>query len=207
MGQRYRATCRWTGDPYRPHPPTSAALKGNMPNTCPDRANHDRGDPCLPRSTAVTWVAGGLDSVPPAPLSRAADQACDLRETPDLCDLGFCAVVRLCAGGGGHLRLSVPNTCRRSISPCAPASLSCHALGEGRRATSTTAGPSRISASGIGHHQCSQKAARPWVLSRPAQKMPRRSRTAPTTWPTRRIAQRLALRPRDRRRPRRQPHR
>jgi len=25
MGQRYRATCRWKGDPHRPHPPTGAA--------------------------------------------------------------------------------------------------------------------------------------------------------------------------------------
>jgi len=59
---------------------------------------------------------------------------------------------------------------------------------------STAARPSTISASGIGHHQCSPKAARPWVLSRPAQKTPRSRRTAPTTWPIRRMVTRYYLR-------------
>jgi hypothetical protein len=63
-----------------------------------------------------------------------------------------------------------------------------HALGEGRQVTSTAARPSSINTSGTGHHQCSQRAARPWPLSRPAQKTPTSRRTAPTTWPARRMA-------------------
>src|SRR5205814_10340247 len=43
------------------------------------------------------------------------------------------------------------------------------------------------SASGIGHHQCSEKAVRPWRLSRPAQKTRRSRRMPPTARPTRRM--------------------
>ncbi len=55
-----------------------------------------------------------------------------------------------------------------------------HAAGDGRRATTTAARPSSIKASGIGHHQWSQKAVTPWAVSRPAQKTPISRRTAPT---------------------------
>jgi hypothetical protein len=55
-----------------------------------------------------------------------------------------------------------------------------------RLATITLAIPSTIMASGRGHHQCSQKTLRlPWPLSRPAQKTPRTTSTAPTTTPMR----------------------
>ena len=66
------------------------------------------------------------------------------------------------------------------------------ALGEGRRLTSAKPRPTRpttINASGIGHHQCSQKAPSPCTLSRPAQKTPRSRKTAPTIWPIRRMVQ------------------
>jgi uncharacterized RDD family membrane protein YckC len=52
--------------------------------------------------------------------------------------------------------------------------------------------PSTISASGIGHHQRSQKAVMPWLLTRPAQKRPRSRKAVPTTWAARRMLQRLA---------------
>src|SRR5438445_8959833 len=42
-----------------------------------------------------------------------------------------------------------------------------------------------IRMSGIGHHQCSQRAVRPWPLSRPAQKTPSSTKTAPSSRPTR----------------------
>ena len=72
--------------------------------------------------------------------------------------------------------------------------LSLHSLGEGRRVTNTALRPSRINASGSGHHQCSQSAARPWSLSRPTQNTPRSRKTPPTTWPIRRIVERLSSR-------------
>jgi hypothetical protein len=79
----------------------------------------------------------------------------------------------------------VPLLVRSSQTAARP--LPPYALDAERRAMSTAARPSTISASGIGHHQCSPKAARPWALSRPAQKTPRSRRTAPTTWPIRRM--------------------
>src|SRR5262249_4236331 len=45
--------------------------------------------------------------------------------------------------------------------------------------------PRRIAASGIGHHQCSQRAAKPWPLSRPVQKAPSTTSAAPSNRPTR----------------------
>jgi len=40
-----------------------------------------------------------------------------------------------------------------------------HDVGEDRLVTTAATRPSTMSASGIGHHQCSQKAATPWMLT------------------------------------------
>ena len=65
-----------------------------------------------------------------------------------------------------------------------------YALDDSRRAVSTAARPSSIDASGIAHHQCSQRAGKPpWAVSCPTPKTPRSTKTAPTIWPIRRMAQ------------------
>jgi hypothetical protein len=45
--------------------------------------------------------------------------------------------------------------------------------------------PRTITTSGVGHHQCSQKAPRPWLPSNPAPKTPSSTNPAPNTRPTR----------------------
>jgi hypothetical protein len=42
-----------------------------------------------------------------------------------------------------------------------------------------------ITTSGVGHHQCSQKAPKPWLPSNPAPKTPSSTNPAPSTRPTR----------------------
>ena len=54
-----------------------------------------------------------------------------------------------------------------------------YAAGVGRCEVITLATPRTIRTSGMGHHQCSQKAARPCRLSRPAQKTPSSTNTPP----------------------------
>src|SRR5262249_3136822 len=66
--------------------------------------------------------------------------------------------------------------------------LSAYAMELGRRPAIMLAMPTTITASGIGHHQCSQNAAIPWLLSRPAQKMPSSTNAAPSHRPRRFIA-------------------
>lgn len=53
--------------------------------------------------------------------------------------------------------------------------------GDGEIPTNRPASPSRIRTSGIGHHDCSQKAVNPCVPSRPAQDTPRSRTTSATT--------------------------
>jgi hypothetical protein len=94
---------------------------------------------------------------------------------------------------------SVTNSCQPARPDASGGPLACrplppYAFDAERRAMSTAARPSTISASGIGHHQCSPNAASPWALSRPAQKTPRSRRTAPTIWPIRRMVTRYYLR-------------
>lgn len=47
--------------------------------------------------------------------------------------------------------------------------------------------PTAIATIGMGHHQFSQSALKPWVLSRPDQNIPTSTRNSPTEYPTRRI--------------------
>src|SRR5262249_56406320 len=48
------------------------------------------------------------------------------------------------------------------------------------RAATRPAKPTAIAANGSAHHQCSEKAARPWLLSRPDANRPRTMRSAAT---------------------------
>jgi hypothetical protein len=54
-----------------------------------------------------------------------------------------------------------------------------------RCAAITPAAPRTINARGAGHHQCSQKARRPWLPSNPAPKTPSSTNPAPNTRPAR----------------------
>ena len=65
------------------------------------------------------------------------------------------------------------------------------AAGEERRVVITMTRPSTVSASGMGHHQCSQNAIRPCVLSRPVQNMPRTRNRPPAISPARRVTERM----------------
>ena len=54
-----------------------------------------------------------------------------------------------------------------------------------RAATTTRAPPTKTKTTGSGHHQWSQRAPTPWVLSRPHQNTPSTTSTAPTAAPMR----------------------
>lgn len=49
--------------------------------------------------------------------------------------------------------------------------------------------PTAIAANGSAHHQCSEKAEKPWLLSRPDTKRPRTTKSAATAWAERLIYQ------------------
>lgn len=59
------------------------------------------------------------------------------------------------------------------------------AAGRKPREATRLATPSTTATSGIGHHQCSQRAASPWPLSRPAQNVPRTTSSDPAAKATR----------------------
>lgn len=50
---------------------------------------------------------------------------------------------------------------------------------EVRARSNPVAKPITIATTGSGHRQCSQNAPKPWVLSRPDQKMPRSNKRIP----------------------------
>jgi Protein of unknown function (DUF2000) len=152
---------------------------------------------CSPRPTTRPTAPPSLRSPqrsstsPGSPPSRPKDRRERARQAPPP-PLRLVAALRPRGGAANPGQAAPPASSVREcpsrrvgIELASDESRSTYAAGLRRCAAITLATPTTITASGMGHHQCSQKAARPWPLSRPAQKTPSSTNRAPSTWPTR----------------------